>query len=89
MFISFVVQLILFACEMNDNWTYNMAEFAKQQVQPILYSYNVLKVATKDFHPSNKLGEGGFGAVYKVNSYFNLLTDSYYISIIQCLVQQN
>ncbi|KAH8970998.1 hypothetical protein BDL97_02G119700 [Sphagnum fallax] len=40
-------------------------EFAKQQVQPILYSYNVLKVATKDFHPSNKLGEGGFGAVYK------------------------
>ncbi|KAH9571952.1 hypothetical protein CY35_02G120500 [Sphagnum magellanicum] len=40
-------------------------EFAKQQVQPILYSYNVLKVATKDFHPSNKLGEGGFGAVFK------------------------
>ncbi|CAN5966325.1 unnamed protein product [Sphagnum jensenii] len=40
-------------------------EFAKQEVQPILYSYNVLKVATKDFHPSNKLGEGGFGAVYK------------------------
>jgi serine/threonine protein kinase len=34
-------------------------------VQPILYAYNDLKVATKDFHPSNKLGEGGFGAVYK------------------------
>jgi len=40
-------------------------EFAKQQVQPILYAYNELKVATKDFHASNKLGEGGFGAVYK------------------------
>ncbi|KAH9571956.1 hypothetical protein CY35_02G120700 [Sphagnum magellanicum] len=40
-------------------------EFAKQQVQPILYSYNVLKLATNDFHPSNKLGEGGFGVVYK------------------------
>jgi serine/threonine protein kinase len=65
MFISFVVKLIIFACEVNDNWTYNMAKFAKQQVQPILYSYNVLKVATKDFHPSNKLGEGGFGTVYK------------------------
>ncbi len=74
MFISFVVQVILSACEVNDNWTYNLVEFAKQQ--PILYSYNVLKVATKDIHPSNKLGEGGFGAVYKVNSYFNFLTNS-------------
>jgi len=73
----------------NDNWTYNLAEFAKQQVQPILYSYNVLKVATKDFHRSNKLGEGGFGAVYKVNSYFNFFTNSSCISIIQCLVQWN
>ncbi|CAM6012356.1 unnamed protein product [Sphagnum balticum] len=40
-------------------------KFAKQQVQPTLYSYNVLKVATKDFHPNNKLGQGGFGVVYK------------------------
>ncbi len=76
MFSSFVVKVILFACEVNENWTYNMAEFAKQQVQPILYSFKVLKVATNSFHPSNKLGEGGFGAVYKVNSYFNFLTHS-------------
>ncbi|KAH9536338.1 hypothetical protein CY35_17G102100 [Sphagnum magellanicum] len=40
-------------------------EFARQQVQPTLYSYNVLRVATKDFHPHNKLGQGGFGVVYK------------------------
>ncbi|KAH8968249.1 hypothetical protein BDL97_03G118200 [Sphagnum fallax] len=40
-------------------------EFAKQQVQPTLYSYNVLKVATKDFHHDNKLGQGAFGTVYK------------------------
>jgi hypothetical protein len=52
------------------------AEFAKQEVQPILYSYNVLKLATNDFHPSNKLGEGGFGAVYKVNSYSNFPINS-------------
>ncbi|CAK9250828.1 unnamed protein product, partial [Sphagnum jensenii] len=39
--------------------------FARQQVQPTLYSYNVLRVATKDFHPRNKLGQGGFGVVYK------------------------
>jgi hypothetical protein len=55
---------------------HNLAEFARQQVQLILYSYNMLKLATKDFHASNKLGEGGFGVVYKVNSYFNFLTNS-------------
>lgn len=40
-------------------------ELARSQVQPCLYSYNDIKSATKDFHPSNKLGEGGFGVVYK------------------------
>ncbi|CAK9869574.1 unnamed protein product [Sphagnum jensenii] len=40
-------------------------EFAKQQVQPTLYSYNMLSRATGDFHEDNKLGEGGFGVVYK------------------------
>ncbi|CAM6027539.1 unnamed protein product [Sphagnum balticum] len=40
-------------------------EFARQQVQPTLYSYNVLKVATRDFHHDNKLGQGAFGIVYK------------------------
>jgi hypothetical protein len=35
-------------------------------VQPTLYSYNQLKIATQDFHPDNKLGESGFGVVYKV-----------------------
>ncbi|KAH8942285.1 hypothetical protein BDL97_14G090700, partial [Sphagnum fallax] len=40
-------------------------EFAKQQVQPTLYSYCVIKVATKDFHCDNELGQGGFGVVYK------------------------
>lgn len=42
-------------------------ELARSQVQPCLYSYNDIKSATRDFHPSNKLGEGGFGIVYKVS----------------------
>jgi hypothetical protein len=41
-------------------------EFVKQQVQPTLYSYSVLSRATGEFHQDNKLGEGGFGVVYKV-----------------------
>ncbi|KAG0577173.1 hypothetical protein KC19_5G136300 [Ceratodon purpureus] len=40
-------------------------EFAKNEVQPNLYSYNELKVATEDFSPDMKLGQGGFGVVYK------------------------
>ena len=40
-------------------------ELARSQVQPCRYSYNDIKSATKDFHLSNKLGEGGFGVVQK------------------------
>lgn len=29
------------------------------------YKYSTLRAATKNFHPANKIGEGGFGAVYK------------------------
>ncbi|TXG71294.1 hypothetical protein EZV62_006229 [Acer yangbiense] len=33
--------------------------------KPYTFSYVVLKTATEDFSPENKLGEGGFGPVYK------------------------
>jgi hypothetical protein len=42
-------------------------EILKIEGKPTLYSYNVLKTATKNFHMASKLGEGGFGAVYKVH----------------------
>lgn len=35
--------------------------------RPNTFSYAELRSATEDFVPSNKLGEGGFGPVYKVN----------------------
>ncbi len=41
-------------------------EFAEFEVQPTIFGYNELKVATKNFHPTMKLGEGSFGVVYKV-----------------------
>ena len=31
-----------------------------------IFSYNEIKAATDNFDPSNKLGQGGFGIVYKV-----------------------
>lgn len=33
---------------------------------PVNFHYNDLKSATKNFSEENKLGEGGFGDVYKV-----------------------
>ncbi len=41
-------------------------EFAEFEVQPTIFAYNELKAATRDFHPDTKLGEGAYGAVYKV-----------------------
>lgn len=34
-----------------------------------LYTYKELRVATNDFSPASKIGEGGFGSVYKVIAY--------------------
>ncbi|KAK2654325.1 hypothetical protein Ddye_014181 [Dipteronia dyeriana] len=39
--------------------------------KPYTFSYSELKTATEDFSPANKLGEGGFGAVYKVCHHSN------------------
>lgn len=39
---------------------------ATELQSPKDYSYNDLKRATKNFKEENKLGEGGFGDVYKV-----------------------
>lgn len=48
--------------------------------RPYTFSYAELKTATENFSPSNKLGEGGFGPVYKASHilfrYINLLNGS-------------
>ena len=36
------------------------------EAKPYMFSYNELRIATDNFHLNNKLGEGGFGSVYKV-----------------------
>lgn len=37
-------------------------------MESLLYDFEIIKAATNDFSEANKLGEGGFGIVYKVIS---------------------
>ncbi|KAH9553240.1 hypothetical protein CY35_09G108700, partial [Sphagnum magellanicum] len=39
--------------------------FAQHEVQPTIFGYTELKVATRDFHPTMKFGQGSFGVFYK------------------------
>ncbi|KAB1216929.1 hypothetical protein CJ030_MR4G016058 [Morella rubra] len=43
----------------------NEEELLGMDARPFTFSYTELKTATGDFNPANKLGEGGFGPVYK------------------------
>ncbi|GMI93624.1 hypothetical protein like AT1G56130 [Hibiscus trionum] len=52
--------------------------------RPNTFSYSELKAATKDFSPSNKLGEGGFGPVYK-----GTLSDGRVVAVKQLSVASN
>ncbi len=49
------------------------SKFAKQNVQPTLYAYNDIKIATQDFHPNKKIGQGSFGVVYKVCVHYSFI----------------
>ncbi|KAL8096543.1 putative LRR receptor-like serine/threonine-protein kinase At1g56140 [Apium graveolens] len=45
--------------------TFEDEEFLGMDARPYTFSYAELKVGTDDFSTTNKLGEGGFGPVYK------------------------
>ena len=36
-------------------------------VESLQYDFNIIQAATDNFSVANKLGQGGFGAVYRVN----------------------
>jgi hypothetical protein len=44
----------------------NMKKQEKKDVELPLFSYESVSAATDNFSAANKLGEGGFGPVYKV-----------------------
>lgn len=47
----------------NGNSERNIEKSSEENVK--LYSYKELQLATENFNPRNKIGEGGFGSVYK------------------------
>ena len=47
----------------------NNTEYGTGQDSP-LFDFNVIETATNNFANENKLGEGGFGPVYKVLLFF-------------------
>lgn len=44
-----------------------------------IYKYREIRQATDDFSAENKIGEGGFGSVYKVNETTRLLNLLFHI----------
>lgn len=51
--------------EIPNGYNFEVGELELQD--PPLYTYSILRYATNNFDESNKLGEGGFGPVYKVS----------------------
>ncbi|XP_042519815.1 probable LRR receptor-like serine/threonine-protein kinase At1g56130 [Macadamia integrifolia] len=59
-------------------------EFLGIDYRPNTFSYTELRTATDDFNPANKLGEGGFGPVYK-----GTLTDGREVAVKQLSVSSH
>lgn len=38
-----------------------------------VYTYKELRIATENFREENKIGQGGFGSVYKVTAFRKIL----------------
>ncbi|KAK1367269.1 putative LRR receptor-like serine/threonine-protein kinase [Heracleum sosnowskyi] len=64
-FLAAVLVVFFFIRRRKKQSAYEGEEFQGIDARPHTFSYAELKVGTADFSPTNMLGEGGFGPVYK------------------------
>ncbi|KAK1367266.1 putative LRR receptor-like serine/threonine-protein kinase [Heracleum sosnowskyi] len=64
-FLAAVLVVFFFIRRRKKQSAYEGEEFQGIDARPYTFSYAELKVGTADFSPTNMLGEGGFGPVYK------------------------
>ncbi|CAH8255758.1 unnamed protein product [Arabidopsis lyrata] len=65
--LTILAGVVMFIIRKRRNRYTDDEELLSMDVKPYTFTYSELKSATQDFDPSNKLGEGGFGPVYKGN----------------------
>lgn len=76
LFVSFALLAFCWRCRKQKGSLWKTANSTKGPICKLQhrllhhFSYRALKKATKDFHPKNQLGGGGFGPVYKVDLSF-------------------
>nr|KYP40210.1 putative LRR receptor-like serine/threonine-protein kinase At1g56130 family [Cajanus cajan] len=82
--VSFLFVLAIFYIIRKRKHHDDNEELLDIDTKPYIFNYSELKNATDDFNLDNKLGEGGFGPVYK-----GTLNDGRVIAVKQLSVQSN
>ena len=55
--------------------------------EALQFNFGIIRVATDDFSDANKLGQGGFGAVYKVTSPTDLIINLEGVKLMNLMTQ--
>ncbi|KAK8664842.1 hypothetical protein V6N13_084615 [Hibiscus sabdariffa] len=68
--ITVIILLLLLACWLLKRRAKKKYDVVQEENDSLQYDFTTIEAATDGFSDANKLGEGGFGQVYKVLCYF-------------------